>query len=141
MALHFEKPESPSRKWYRQNKERLSALRKKKYVEDSQYREQIKAGVKRRRETGRVKSIPAGSLCAKQAADQADITVARLRHWEEEHYFPEPRSEYGYCLFTCHQVLLLQELKQFFYKYGKRAWRTYHKAALRELVASIKARW
>jgi len=141
MALHFEKPETSYRS------------------EDAQYREQIKAAVKRRRETGRVKLIPDGCLCAKQAADEVGVTVPTLRYWStveipakstlrsgpkagKESYYPKPLQQHGYLLFTKKQVLLLKELAQFFKKRDKRGWRTTRgRAALNALVASIHDRW
>ena len=142
MALIFEKTKPKGaefRKWYQQNKERLSAKRKKLYAENPEYRQRALEASKKHGDT-EASSMLDGHVFFTQAAQDVDITISTLREWRNKHYFPEPRHHNGRLWFTEHQVFLLKSLKKFFQVNGKKTWKS-NKYALKDLVESVCAKW
>ena len=142
MTLIFEKTRpkgSTFRKWYQQNKERLSAKRKKLYAKDPEYRQRALEAGKRRADT-EASSMITGHVFLAQAAQDLDITISTLREWRRKHYFPEPKRQNGRLWFTEHQVFLLKSLQEFFKVNGRKTWKS-NRHTLKALVQSVWAKW
>jgi hypothetical protein len=142
MALIFEKTKPKGfhyREWYQQNKERLSAKRKKLYAENPEYRQRALEASKKHRDT-EASSMLDDNVFFTQAAQDVDTTISTLREWRKKHYFPEPKHRNGRLWFTEHQVFLLKSLKAFFRVNGKKTWKS-NRYALKDLVESVWAKW
>jgi hypothetical protein len=75
-----------------------------------------------------------------QAAERAGISISTLHDWRRKKYFPEPKHHSRGLWFSEKQVLLLNELKEFFRLYGKRPWNM-KLNRLKEVVDSIGSHW
>jgi predicted DNA-binding transcriptional regulator AlpA len=141
MALILEEKKSPYRRWYEKNQQTLSERRKKRYAEDSEYRQRaIERSQRRRRGEVTLTTPPADApISFGEAAKHIGVGKSTLDDWRSKKYFPEPKHYNGRRLwFTEKQVLLLKELKD--RVYGKRRW--YMKFdRFKEVVASISANW
>ena len=144
MAVIFQKTKPKGlgfRKWYQQNKELLSAKRKKLYAENPEYRRRALDARKRRLSGGPVLAIPPDApVSFAQAAEHLGISTSTLRAWRRRKRFPEPKHHNRGLWFTEKQVLLLKGIKDFYGVYGKRSG-TVKQELLNELVASIAADW
>jgi|SRR5215472_5257875 len=144
MALIFEKPTPKGakyRKWYEQNKARLSAKRKKLYAENPEYRQRALEASKRRVSGGPVLAIPPDApISFAQAAEHLGISISTLRAWRRRKHFPEPKHHNRGLWFTKKQVLLLKKIKDYYRVYGKRSGKV-KQELLDKLVASIAADW
>ena len=144
MALTFEKAKPKGlgfRKWYEQNRERLSAKRKKLYAENPEYRQRALEARKRRLSGEPVLAIPPDApISLAQAAEHLGISISALRAWRRRKHFPEPTHHNRGLWFTEKQVLLLKKIKDFYKVYGKRSGQV-KQELLNELVVSIAADW
>jgi hypothetical protein len=129
--------------WYSKNKQRLSAERKKLYAENPEYRQRaIERSQRRRRGEVNLTTTPADApISFKEAAKLVGIDPSTLHHYRKKKYFPEPKHHNGRRLwFSEKQVLLLNNLKEFFRVYRRKAW-SVKLARLKEVKASIFANW
>jgi predicted DNA-binding transcriptional regulator AlpA len=141
MALILKKKESGYRSWYEKNKQRLSERRKKLYVENPEYRQRVlETSRKRRRGEPTLPSPHDARIPFAQAAERTGISISTLHAWRRKKYFPEPKHHSRRLRFSEKQVLLLNNLKEFFTLYGKRRWNM-KKNQLKEVVASICSHW
>jgi hypothetical protein len=141
MALILKKNEPGYRSWYEKNKQRLSERRKKLYVENPEYRQRVlEASRKRRRGEPTLPPQHDARISFADAAERVDISVSTLHDWRRKKYFPEPKHHSRGLWFSEKQVLLLNNLKEFFTLYGKRRWNM-KKNQLKEVVASICSHW
>jgi len=109
------KKKSTFRNWYEHNRQRLSEKRKKLYAENPEYRQQALESSKRYRRGERSLPNPPGApISFAQAAERTGIGVSTLHEWRRKKYFPEPKHHNGRLWFSEKQVLLLEDLKQFF---------------------------
>jgi len=86
------------------------------------------------------KKPPEAQISFAEAAERTGISVSTLHEWRRKKCFPEPKHYNRTLWFTDKQVLLLQNLKEFFRVYGKRPWNV-KVDRLKEVVASISADW
>jgi predicted DNA-binding transcriptional regulator AlpA len=126
---------------FEKNKQRLSEKRKKRYAEDSEYRQRALERSKRRRRGESILPNPADAqISFVQAAERTGISVSTLHEWRSKNYFPDPKLHNGRLWFSEKQVLLLKELKEVIRVYGKRRGKV-KRDRLNEVIASIKANW
>jgi hypothetical protein len=120
MALILNK-QSTFGKWYEKHKQRLSEERKKRYAQDPEYRQrQLEASRRHRRGERSLPKPPDAPIFFAQAAERTGIGVSTLREWRRKKYFPEPQHHNGRLWFSEKQVLLLENLKQFFRLNGRK---------------------
>jgi MerR HTH family regulatory protein len=141
MALIMKKATPSSRKWYEENRQRLSEKRKGRYAEDLEYRQRaLEASRKYRRGEQTLPIPPDAPISFAEASKRVGVSTSTLHAWRRKKFFPEP-THYNHRLwFTENQVLLLGELKEFFRVYGKRTSKFRHDQQ-KLLVASIAAKW
>src|SRR5437763_12353154 len=121
MPLFFKKPKSYNQVWYEANKQRISDERKKRYKEDSEYRERTVEASRRYRSGERTPPVPADApVSISEAAERVDVGISTLREWRRKKYFPEPKLHNRAPCFTENQVTLLGKRKECLQKYGKR---------------------
>jgi len=109
-----EAPVTPFKKWYATHSGELAEKRKKKYREDIQYREQVKARSAERRALIRGPDKLYGyDLTFERVAEDIGVTVFQLREWRRQGDFPEPYSHGGKFWFSAAQVSLLARLAEF----------------------------
>jgi hypothetical protein len=142
--LILPKKKTSYQRWYEQNKQRLSEERKKKYAENSEYRQRVIEASRRRRngeETSPAPPVPPDApISLAQAAGRLGIGTSTLREWRRLKYFPEPKRHNRAPWFTENQVMLLGKLKEYLQKYGKRRG-PINLAQLKEVRAFIAANW
>src|SRR5438874_11423120 len=123
MPLFFKKAKSYNQLWYEANRQRISEERKKRYKEDSEYRERLVQAKRRRRngeETSPPPPVPEGLISFQEAAKRLGKGASTLRQWRTKKYFPEPKLYNRAPWFTENQVVLLEKLKDSIKQYGKR---------------------
>lgn len=127
-------------KWYENNKARLAEKKKKRYLEDKEYRDAaLKRSSEQRKKVAEVD--PEGYVISlSNAADILEVTIWTLREWRRKNYFPEPRQRSGRFWFNESQVHLLFQLRNFFAKNGVRTSEG-DKESLEQLVALVYANW
>jgi hypothetical protein len=144
MALIAKKEKSNyNSSWREKNKERLSAERKTRYAEDSEYRQRVREASRRRRRGEVALTTPPADAPVSfgEAAKGIGIHISTLHHYRRKKYFPEPKHHNGRRLwFSEKQVLLLKTLKDFFRGYRRKAW-SVKLARLKEVIAYISANW
>jgi hypothetical protein len=143
MALILKKKESGYRNWYEKNKQGLSAKRKKRYAEDSEYRQRQLERSRRRRSGELTPMTPPedAPISFAEAAERIGIDPSTLHHYRKKKYFPEPKRHNGRRLwFSEAQLVLLKNLKDFFRVHRKKAWKV-KLARLKEVKDSIFANW
>lgn len=128
--------------WYAENKEALAQKRQKRYAEDPQYRELVKARsadyrVRTKAENPKP-SLP-GMTIAETCAS-LEISEWTLNSWRNQNYYPDPDKVSGRPVFTSPQVELLQLVKKFFQTYPRRL-AGLHRPELGEIVDVIHHNW
>src|SRR5438067_2075863 len=111
MPLFFEKAKSYNQIWYEANKQRISEERKKRYKEDSEYRQRLVQASRRRRngeKTSLAPPMPEGLISFHEAAKRLGKGASTLRQWRRKMYFPEPKRYNRAPWFTENQVILLE---------------------------------
>src|SRR5437763_811710 len=108
--------------WYEKNKERLSAKRKKRYAENSAYRQRL-VETSRRRRSGEqpppTPPVPADApISFEEAADRLGKGLSTLREWRRRQFLPEPTRHNRGLWFSEKQVTLLGKLKEYLEEYG-----------------------
>jgi hypothetical protein len=126
-------------KWYEKNKLRLSEKRKKRYQEDEAYKNSIKERSKTQRK--RVEDTEKVFIVTfKEASEQLQVSMWSLREWRKKDYYPEPQHRLGKLWFSQRQVILLQQLADFFKNHGIRTKQS-DRDSLQSIIASIFANW
>jgi len=122
VALILKKKESSFRKWYQQNKERLSQERKQRYAQDSEYRQRAVEASRRRRRGESIPTMPpsVAPISLKEAAERIGVGVSTLSSWRTKQYFPAPTLHSGRLWFAERQVCLLRDLKE--KMHGRHRW-------------------
>src|SRR5436190_5809282 len=109
--LILPKKKSSYQKWYEQNKKQLSEKRRKRYAENSEYRQRVIEASRRRRSGEQSPPVPPvppdAPISFAQAADRLDRGKSTLREWRRNNYFPEPKYHNRGCWFTENQVILI----------------------------------
>jgi hypothetical protein len=114
---------------------------KKLYVENPEYRQRVlEASRKRRRGEPNLPVPHDAGISFAEAAERTGMSISTLHAWRRRKYFPEPKHHSRRLWFSEKQVLLLNNLKEFFTLYGKRRWNM-KKNQLKEVVASICSHW
>src|SRR5205809_5288976 len=110
--------------WYQKNKQQLSVKRKKRYADNSEYRQRAVEASRRRRsgeQTPPVSPVPPDApISFAEALVRLDKKPSTLREWRRMKYFPEPKRHNRALWFTENQVILIGKLKECLRKYGKR---------------------
>ena len=145
MALTVKKKSSKKKSkfaiWYDENKEDLSAKRKKQYAEDAEYRQRAVENGRRNRRGERIPQPAHAQISWSQAAKQIGIGLSTLREWRRYKYFPKPIRYNRGLWFSHKQVQLLKGLKEFFKKHGNRRPFQVKEKLLAQVKASIAADW
>lgn len=139
-------------RWYERNKDSLNLIRRKKYHEDPEYRDQVrrlsgvakkakpfvsKAGLSRVRPVGGVFQM---TYPMREVASFVGRSVQTLRLWESNGWIPAPTVNAGKRFYTAAQKELLQELASIIDSRGSIPPEEYS-AAFDRTVESIKSRW
>ena len=144
MALTVKKKSSKKKSkfaiWYDENKEDLSAKRKKQYAEDAEYRQRAVENSRRNRRGERIPQPADAQISFSEAVKLLGIGLGTLRAWRLKKYFPEPTHCKGGLWFNQKQVELLKNLKEFFKKYGKRPGKFTNNLFV-EVKAAIASKW
>lgn len=97
--------------WYEQNKQRLSAKRKKLYAEDPEYRRRALEASRRKARGERIPLRPPDAqISFAEATARISVGLSTLREWRRKKLFPEPKYHNRALWFTDKQVLLLKRL-------------------------------
>jgi hypothetical protein len=135
---------TPFAKWHAKNKDKLNDKRRKKYAEDSAYREIAKRQSKTHRDSKKV-AAPTAPLeygyTHGQAAEACGVTAAYLRNLRGKEYYPEPLAVGGRLYYKATQVELLKKLVSFFTDKVRRRYSPSGKHALEILVESTYSNW
>ena len=130
--------------WYQKNKQRLSEKRKKRYAEDSEYRERALKASRRYRSGERTPPVsvvpPDAPISLKEAARRLGKGASTVREWRRKKYFPEPRQHKRTYWLTEHQLTLIGKLKECLDVFGKRRG-SIKDAQLKQVRAFISANW
>jgi len=131
------------KEWYAkpENKKAISERRRKKYAEDSVYRQQVlhRSTISRALRNGG--PTPEGyECCMAEAAEHLKITLWKLRWWRAQNYFPEPHIYKGMLWFNNNQLLLLKKLQVYIESVGARRSRS-QQEDLDSVVSFIYANW
>jgi hypothetical protein len=142
MTLSLPKKESTYSLWYKPNKERVSAKRKKRYAEDPEYRQCCLEASRRYRRGERSLTGPPSNapISFAQAAERIGRSRSALDEWRRKKLFPEPKRHNGRLWFTEQQVLLLMKLKEVIRMYGNRRGKV-KQHQLNEAGKFIHANW
>ena len=118
--------------------------RKKRYHENSEYRQRVIEASRRRRsgeQTPPAPPVPPDApISFAQAAGRLGIGTSTLREWRRMKYFPEPKRHNRAHWFTEHQISLLMKLKEFLGKYKMRLTTT-KREEWKQLRAFIWTHW
>jgi len=139
--LSFQEKLSYEQQWYQKHKKRLSAKRKKLYVENTEYRQKAQERSMQYRNGERTPTIPADAPIS-MAAAAACIGVGKstLRDWRRSKYYPEPKRYKGRLWFTQNQLSLLRELKRVLRLYKMRPLKM-KQEKLKEVCELISSSW
>lgn len=141
MALILRKNKPRFSEWYQKNKVRLSEKRKKLYAENPEYRQRALESSKRYRRGERSLPNPPGApISFAQAAERLGIGLSTLHEWRRKKCFAEPKHYNRGLWFSEKQVLLLNDLKNFFRLNGRKP-RHIKLDRLKEVVTSISLNW
>jgi hypothetical protein len=133
--------QSSYRRWYEENKQRLSEKRKRLYADDPEYRERALEASKRRMRGEQTLPVPPDApISFAVASKRVGVGISTLHRWRRKKYFPEPKHQHGGLWFTEEQVLLLGELKEFFRVFANRSWNV-RIPLQKQLLASINEKW
>src|SRR2546423_7129047 len=108
--------------WYEKNKQQLSDKRKKRYAENSAYRQRSVEASRRRRSGEQIPPVlpvpPDAPISFAEAVVRLNIKPSTLREWRRKKYFPEPKRHNRAPWLTDSQLILLGRLKECLRKYG-----------------------
>jgi hypothetical protein len=132
-------------RWYQTHKSTFNSSRWYRYHEDAEYRARVLATSQRSRSNRRKPTVAVKpeiySINLAQAADLLSVTVGTIRNWRLNHYCPEPLRFGGEVWFKPHQVLLLDNIKDFFASKNIRRISAVQKMELDGIVQIVHANW
>ena len=102
-------------RWYSKNAGKLSEKRKTRYHSDPTYRQQAKDRAAKAR--SKKPQVVSPNKKFGEVAELLEVSTVTLRSWKSKDYYPEPRREGRYVVFTTEQVDLLIGLREVFVKH------------------------
>lgn len=124
MSQKVDKQSQYFRKWYAENKQRLSAARKERYRTDPELRARIlartaewrKSKAQCPRDVGQKKQPMNGTLVEAYRITEAGKMIGRsdqtIRDWEEKKVIPKPTVERSHRYYTLNQIRLMRDLAE-----------------------------
>lgn len=132
--------ETPFKRWYAKNKQKLSQRRKERYRRDSEYRKHIVEHQRLLRlRAPEPPHPPEYTMSFTEAAAHIGIDPSTLRNWMARKYFPEPKKFSGRYRLTDKQVSLLATIRTFFFIQGRR--RAKFLPGFKALLINVHSHW
>lgn len=130
------------KKWYAENKEKLAEDRRRKYAEDPEYREQMKARSAEFRDRKRAEKPDQEykGMLVPEVCEALEVKEWTLNSWKNRGYYPAPSKTGGRPVFTENQVSLLGLIKQFFQDHPRRV-AGLHRDKLGVIVDVVHHNW